>query len=94
MQFFVISFDCTQDRVRQCGSFMFRVAYATDGVNADIMNEWNVAQRWTRAYMDEEFDPVLEMDVPLYGGLPETAMAERLRLWLESLQVFNDYMGL
>ena len=64
------------------------------GTSAEEMNLWNAENRFTRAYMDEVGDPILEMDVLLYGGLSETAIAERVRTWQLAMTDFMDYMGL
>ena len=80
VEYTVFFYDCDDAKRRSCQSLLFYFGISLDGgTSAAEMNTWNAESRFTRAYMDEVGDPILEMDVVLYGGLSETAIAERLR---------------
>ena len=57
------------------------------------MNEWNGRYRYTRAYIDAEGDPVLEMDINFaFGGLSERQFEDWLALWELSLTAFRAFI--
>jgi hypothetical protein len=91
----IFFYDCDDAKQRACQSLLFYVGFSLDeAVSAEDMNQWNAEQRFTRAYLDEVGDPILEMDVILYGGLSETALAERVRTWHLALNDFVEFLGL
>ena len=94
-QYTVFFYDCDEAKRRACQSLLFYFGISLEGgTSAQEMNLWNAENRFTRAYMDEVGDPILEMDVLLYGGLSETAIAERVRAWQLAMKDFMDYIGL
>ncbi len=50
-------------------------------VEADlgVINEWNMTKMFTKAYLDRDGDPVLEMDVDLDGGITEARIRDAIR---------------
>ena len=57
------------------------------------MNEWNSAHRFTRAYIDSEGDPVLEMDLNFaFGGVSERQLEDSLALWELSVVKFRKFI--
>ena len=53
-----------------------------------IANQWNLDNRYGRAYIDEEGDPILERDISLTGGISEANLKEQFRIWDDSLGDF------
>ncbi len=45
----------------------------------DVINEWNMTKMFTKAYLDQDGDPVLEMDVDLDGGITEARLRDAIR---------------
>lgn len=68
--------------------------YAISGVQVSYenMNEWNRTKRLSRAYLDEENDPVLESDLLANGGLTEKHVAEFFRVFTGSTQRFRGFL--
>ncbi|GAA6732002.1 MULTISPECIES: YbjN domain-containing protein [Thermus] len=54
---------------------------------------WNREYRFSRAYLDEGFYPVLEADLLLEGGVTDRAIVAFLLVFRESWQEFAAHMG-
>lgn len=57
------------------------------------MNEWNKAMRFSRAYIDDEGDPVIESDLDLEGGATLGAVEEFINTFKMSVDAFQDHIG-
>lgn len=56
-------------------------------------NEWNALNRYGRAYVDKEKDPVIEMDIYLdSGGMPRAQFIENLKIWTEVMAGFDTFV--
>jgi len=60
------------------------------GTNVDLrkVNEWNRDKKYSRAYIDDEGDPVLELDLDLTGGVTVARIKDFLRTVRTSLSYF------
>nr|WP_244363967.1 YbjN domain-containing protein [Thermus brockianus] len=54
---------------------------------------WNREYRFSRAYLDKGFYPVLEADLLLEGGVTDRAIVAFLLVFRESWQEFAAHMG-
>jgi hypothetical protein len=50
-------------------SIAFFVAYKNSKTTLAKINEWNKDKRFSRTYLDEDGDPVLQIDLDLSGGV-------------------------
>lgn len=57
------------------------------------MNDWNKAMRFSRAYIDDEGDPVIESDLDLEGGASVGAVEEFINTFKMSVDAFQDHIG-
>ncbi|SDF51902.1 Putative sensory transduction regulator [Thermus arciformis] len=57
------------------------------------INEWNREKLFSRAYLDEDGDPVVEADLDLEGGVTDGAIREFLETFRETLEAFADWIG-
>lgn len=57
-------------------------------VTLTLINDWNRAKRYTRAYLDKDGDACLESDLDLEGGVSQGAIAELFKTWTTSLALF------
>lgn len=57
------------------------------------VNGRNAQSRWVRAYLDEDRQPVLEMDINAYGGLGEEALESLLLTFFVELEDFAEALG-
>ena len=82
------------DANREMASMQLYAGFIGDSsVTPQRMNEWNRNHRFTRAYIDNEGDPVLEMDLNLaFGGVPERQLEDSLALWELSVVSFQKFV--
>ena len=77
----------------RCASIQF--AWALDmpnGMDLRKINLWNREKRFGRAYLDDENDPFLEMDVDLERGGTTEAIGNNLDTWAAVLPAFKDFI--
>ncbi len=93
-RFHIYFYGCVENV--ECSSIQFVAGYDLDEDFAlDLMNGWNEENRWTKAYLDDEGDPIMEMDLYLGGGgVSRENFEEWLDLWrrlVEDFEVVIDY---
>ena len=91
--FQIFFYNCTNNR--QCATVQFHSGYdLRNPVSLERINEWNRSQRFGRAYLDKENDPILEMDVDLDdGGLSTALFIDNLEFWTSVLGNFERHIG-
>lgn len=91
-KFFVYFYGCKDNT--NCASLMFKAGYNLNtGITALKINEWNRKKRFAKAYIDDEGDPFLEMDVNLaYGGADDKNFADTLDWWRLSVEDFEEFI--
>lgn len=52
------------------------------------VNDWNRSKKFTKAYLDNDGDPVLEMDVDLEGGVTWKRIEDSILTYNQSLVAF------
>jgi len=66
--------------------------------SSDQIHAWNdihrQARNWTHAYIDEEGDTILVMNINAEGGIGEDALRALIFSFLLEAQDFGDYIGL
>jgi len=77
-----------------CASIMFKAGYdLNNGISALKINEWNRDKRFAKAYIDDEGDPFLEMDVNMdFDGLGNENFADDLDWWRLLVEDFEDFI--
>jgi hypothetical protein len=90
--FNVYFYGCTDNT--DCKSLIFKAGYnLSDGMSASDINEWNRNKRFSRAYIDDEGDPFLEMDVNLdYDGVGSKNFQDTLDWWRVSVESFEEFI--
>lgn len=72
--------NCTGGKA--CKTVTFITGFTDLDATPAKLNEWNKLNRFTRAYVDKENDPVLAMDVDLdHQGLPAANFGEYVDIW-------------
>lgn len=94
-KFKVYFFGCNDDG-KKCTSIQLGAGYDLNtGTNALKINEWNRDKRFAKAYIDDEGDPFLEMDINLdFDGTGDKNFQDSLDLWrllVEDFEVFIDW---
>jgi hypothetical protein len=63
---------------------------AKDAVSLQTINAFNKDNRWARAYLDDESDPIIEMDLVFANKqMDEAAFIEGVKAWDEVLGRFH-----
>ena len=92
-KFQVLFYNCTDHK--DCATVQFHVGYDLQtSPPFELLNEWNRTQRFGRAYLDKENDPIVEMDIDLDdGGLSTPLFADNLEFWTSVLGRFEKHVG-
>ena len=75
-----------------CEDIMVQSAYdmAQNAVSLETINKFNKDNRWARAYLDDESDPILEYDLVFAGKqLDESTFIESVKAWDDVLGRFH-----
>ncbi|HEX8574006.1 MAG TPA: YbjN domain-containing protein [Allosphingosinicella sp.] len=91
--FQVFFYNCTDNK--QCATVQIHSGYdLKQPVDLQRINEWNRSQRFGRAYLDKEDDPILEMDIDLDdGGVSELLFIDNIEFWASVLGKFEQHIG-
>ena len=91
--FQIFFYNCTDHR--ECATVQFHSGYdLRNPVSLEHLNEWNRSQRFGRAFLDAEGDPILEMDVDLDdGGLSPLLFIDNIEFWASVLGKFEQHIG-
>ena len=77
-----------------CTTLQFYTGY-NDLKNIPLatINEWNKQRRFARAYIDNDGDPVIEMDVDMdFGGIARENFYANLDIFLASIPKFKAHL--
>jgi hypothetical protein len=88
----VAFFEC--DPKGACEDIMLWSWYSVPGLTVDKINSWNQNGRWTRAYMDSDKDPRLEMDINATGGIGIDALNILVNTFFGQDGEFSTALGL
>jgi hypothetical protein len=90
--FEIMFYDCTDNA--DCRSIQFYIGLSDpDRATAEDMNVWNAGNRYARAYLDEEGDAILRMDVTMDGeGMGPQVFLKNLSLWNTLVSDFVGYV--
>ncbi len=75
-------------RTNNYTNIQYRFAVGGTNVTLQDLNEWNKGKLFTKAYLDDDGDPVLEMDVDLAGGVTIARIKDSIRTFDQSLAAF------
>lgn len=77
-----------------CSSILIKAGYDLNtGLSALKINEWNRKKRFAKAYIDDEGDPFLEMDINLdFDGVGNKNFEDTLDWWRLSVEDFEEFI--
>lgn len=89
---FTIYFEnCTDGKA--CTTVTFFTGFTDIDATPAKLSEWNGKNRFTRAYIDEENDPVLAMDLDLdHQGIPRANFGEYLDIWSSAAPKYLTFL--
>ncbi len=86
-------YSCLEDHT-DCRGLLFTAGFdMTDGTAWDLVNRWNRESVYTRACLDDENDPFVQMPVPIARDFDTGDVARMMDLWESELVDFTDEIG-
>lgn len=76
-----------------CEDVQFYYVIVGGGASIEDMNDWNAQYRFSRAYLDGDGDPVIEMDINLEYGVTYENFEATLRVWNSLVSEFDSSFG-
>lgn len=70
------------------GSIQFYASFGDSSATLKKVNEWNRTKRYSRSYLDDDGDPVLELDLDLAGGVTVERVIDYLDTCRQSFGVW------
>jgi putative sensory transduction regulator len=90
LSWLLLFLSCTDGK--DCLSVQFYAGFAKT-VSLERINTWNRTKRYVRAYLDEEKDAIIEMDVNLDGGgVSRENFKKYVKFWIALLHDFDDHI--
>ena len=93
--FAVYFYNCKDGK--DCATVQFSAGYDTSTDKQPSLakiNEWNRDKRFGNAYLDEENDPIIEMDVDLDdGGMSRALFVDNFEFWTSVMAEFEKHIG-
>ncbi|HHI70804.1 MAG TPA: YbjN domain-containing protein [Rhodobacteraceae bacterium] len=91
-KFNVYFYGCEDNK--NCKSILIKAGYdLNNGISALKINEWNREKRFVKAYIDDEGDPFIEMDINLdFEGVGSQNFADDLDWWRLLVEDFEDFI--
>ena len=91
-QYAVFFYGCTDGA--DCTTIQFMSSYVNPGaVDSTAINTWNAEKRFGKAFLDDEGDPVIEMNVNLWSGVSENNLNDTFDWWRVVIESFEEYIG-
>ena len=92
VDFTIYFYDCTSNK--RCQSLHFSAGYdLPDGTTLETLQQWNADKRFASAYLDDESDPFLQMDINTEGGVTRENFESSFDLWQTVKGEFEDFIG-
>jgi hypothetical protein len=91
VDFSIYFYDCTNNK--RCKSLHLTAGYdLPEGATLEAMQQWNADKRFVSAYLDDESDPFLQMDINTEGGITEENLERSFELWQSLKGEFETYI--
>lgn len=73
-----------------CEDVLLRATYSPDKpVALKVANDWNIRNRWARAYVNDKNEAVIEMDINAYGGIGHDALEAMVNTFFKIIGDFS-----
>ncbi len=66
-------------RSKEGNQITFRLAFNNENTTLAKVNAWNKSKRFSRSYLDDDGDPVLQLDLELDGGITKERIVDYLK---------------
>jgi hypothetical protein len=92
VDFRIYFYECKNNK--RCKSLHFSVGYdLADGSSLDVVQQWNADKRFASAYLDDETDPFLQMDINTDGGVTQENFEKTFHLWQSLKGEFEQFIN-
>jgi hypothetical protein len=82
------------DSQRACAAMRLSLALASKRKPpVSLMNAWNNAAPMARGFIDQDGDPVLEMDISVEGGVSRAHVLAQLTRWRDAMAKFQTLVA-
>jgi hypothetical protein len=91
----LLFYGCSENR--ECETVMFRAVWQAEEEEEDVdeaVSDWNRERRFGKAYLSEDGEVVLEMNVNLRGGVSSANFEHTVDWWSLVLDQFADELDL
>jgi hypothetical protein len=78
---------------QNCEDLNFFLGFVDINPGLEAINEWNYERRFSRAYIDEEDDACVEMDVDLLRGVTPEYLDSQMEIWSFVVAQFSQHVG-
>ena len=73
-----------------CEDVLLRATYSPNKpVALKVANDWNIRNRWARAYVNDKNEAVIEMDINAYGGIGRDALEAMVNTFFKIVGDFS-----
>jgi hypothetical protein len=69
------------------------IGFGDTKVSPSKMNEWNKSHRFTRAYADDDSNPVLESDLDFTGGVTDETIKAWIKLYGTQVKAYVKFLS-
>jgi len=83
--------NCTDNA--NCEDLNFYAGFLDLKPTLEVINDWNFNKRFSRAYLDQDKDACVEMDVDLVAGVTTEYLDGQFGVWKLILTQFSEHVG-
>lgn len=83
--------NCTNNT--DCEDLNFYLGFLDIKPTLEVINDWNLNKRFSRAYIDQDKDACVEMDLDLVEGVSAKYLDSQFALWNMVVTQFAEHVG-
>jgi hypothetical protein len=83
--------NCTDNA--NCEDLNFYAGFLDLKPTLEVINDWNFNKRFSRAYLDQDKDACIEMDLDLVKGVTNDYLDAQFGVWNLILTQFSEHVG-
>lgn len=83
--------NCTNGE--NCEDLNFYLGFLDIKPGLEVINDWNYNRRFSRAYLDQDQDACVEMDLDLVEGVTAEYLDSQFGLWNMVVEQFSEHVG-
>ncbi len=80
------------DEAHVCEDINFYAGFLDNKPSLEHINAWNRDKRFGKAYLDDDLDAVVEMDVNMERGISRANLDATFGVWKLILEQYTDYI--